>query len=162
MRIIDNLVIKTSRALDLLAGCLLGITALLVVANILGRVIINRPVLGTFELVGFFTAAAVGLALARCAVENSHIAISYFTDKLPQKLQKAIEILVGLPAFVFLSFVAFNLFVYGKRMAESGVVASTTQLYFYPFIYLVAIGFSMLALIVIWKLVRTEAGGGCR
>ncbi len=159
MHYFEAAIIKISRIMDLLAGIVLAATASLIVANILGRVLINRPILGTYELVGFLTAAVVGLALARCALENSHIAIGFLTDKLPPSWQRFIELAVGLPAMVFLFFAAFNIFVYGSRLASSGVVSSTIRLPFYPFIYLVAAGFLMLACTVLLSLLKQAAGG---
>jgi TRAP-type C4-dicarboxylate transport system permease small subunit len=162
MPLFETIVVKISRAFDFLAGLILAATAILIVVNILGRVIINRPVVGTYEMVGFLTAAAVGLALARCALENSHIAISFITDKMPQWLQNVFEVVIGLPSLAFLIFATFNLFVYGSRLAATGVVSSTTRVIFYPFVYLVAIGFAALALTVLLKLIKLAAGGESR
>ena len=159
MQLFEKIIVRFSRYLDLFAGVILAFTAILVVANILGRVLLKRPILGTYEMVGFMTAAVVGLALARCAVENSHIAITFITDKLPARIHNIIDVAVDLPSMIFLFFVAYNVFAYGTRMAASGVVSSTTQLAFYPFIYLVAVGFFTLALTVLVKLLKQLAGG---
>jgi len=159
MQHFEAVIVKISRLMDLLAGFILAATASLVVANILGRVLFNRPILGTYELVGFLTAAVVGLALARCALENSHIAISFLTDKLPPSWQRFTELAVDLPAMVFLFFAAYNIFAYGSRLAASGVVSSTIRLPFYPFIYLVAAGFLMLAMTVLLSLLKQVGGG---
>jgi len=159
MQHFEAVIVKISRLMDLLAGVILAATASLVVANILGRALFNRPILGTYELVGFLTAAVVGLALARCALENSHIAISFLTDKLPPSWQRFTEFAVDLPATVFLFFAAYNIFAYGSRLAASGVVSSTIRLPFYPFIYLVAAGFLMLAMTVLLSLIKQIGGG---
>lgn len=159
MQHFETAIIKISRFMDFLAGIILAATASLVVANILGRVLLNRPILGTYEMVGFLTAAVVGLALARCALENSHIAISFLTDKLPPSWQRFIELAVDLPAMFFLFFAAYNLFAYGLRLESSGVVSSTIRLPFYPFIYLVAAGFFMLACTVLLSLLKQVSGG---
>lgn len=154
IQLFEALVARASRSLDLLAGLVLAFTAGLIVANILGRVVLNRPILGTYELVGYLTATVVALALARCALENSHIAISFFTDRLSIRLQRAISVFVDLPVIIFLFFAAYNLFVYGSRIAASGEVAPTTKIIFYPFIYLAAFGFFILALAVVLKFLQ--------
>jgi len=88
MHIFETIVIKSSRVLDLLAGVILAGTALLVVANIIGRTLLNLSILGTYEMVGFLTAAVVGLSLARCAVENSHIAIEFILERAVSRYHK--------------------------------------------------------------------------
>lgn len=159
MHILEKMIVKVSYGLDSLAGLILAATALLVVANILGRTLLQRSILGTYEMVGFLTAAVVGLALARCAVENSHIAIDFILDRLPVRLQRLVDSVFGIPVFLFLILTTYNLFVYGARIALSGEVSPTTKLIFYPFIYLVALGFLALALTVLLKLLQSVLGG---
>ncbi len=162
MQLFEAMVIKTSRALDLLAGIILAGTALLVVANVIGRSLFNLSILGTYEMVGFLTAAVVGLSLARCAVENSHIAIEFILERLALRTQRIFEIIFSVPSFLFLGFATYNLFVYGLRIARTGEVSPTTQVIFYPFIYLVAVGFAMLTLVVFLKFLKTVLGGESR
>jgi TRAP-type C4-dicarboxylate transport system permease small subunit len=159
MHILEKMIVKVSYGLDSLAGLILAATALLVVANILGRTLLQRSILGTYEMVGFLTAAVVGLALARCAVENSHIAIDFILDRLPARLQCLVDLVLGIPVFLFLLLATYNLFIYGARIAQSGEVSPTTKLIFYPFIYLVALGFLALALTVMLKLLQSALGG---
>lgn len=162
MHIFETIVIKSSRALDLLAGIILAGTALLVVANIIGRSLLNLSILGTYEMVGFLTAAVVGLSLARCAVENSHIAIEFILERFELRAQRLIEIIFSVPSFLFLGFATYNLFLYGLRIARTGEVSPTTQMIFYPFIYLVAVGFAMLTLVVFLRFLKTVLGGESR
>ena len=159
MQILETLITRISRLLDFTAGLILAVTAALIVANILARALLNTPILGTYEMVGFFTAGAVGLALARCALENSHIAVEFIMDRFPQPLQKVVQLVTGIPVIGFIIFTAYNLFLYGARIAESGEVSATTQMAFYPFIYMVALGFLALSLVLVLKLLQLFMGG---
>ena len=159
MQILETLIKRISRLLDFTAGLILAVTAALIVANILARALLNTPILGTYEMVGFFTAGAVGLALARCALENSHIAVEFIMDRFPQPLQKVVQLVTGIPVIGFIIFTAYNLFLYGARIAESGEVSATTQMAFYPFIYMVALGFLALSLVLVLKLLQLFMGG---
>jgi TRAP-type C4-dicarboxylate transport system permease small subunit len=159
MNILETIVIKSSRAFDLLAGLILAGTALLVVANVIGRTLLDYSILGTYEMVGFLTASAVGLSLARCAVENGHIAIEFILEKFTPRIQRLIEIVLAVPSIVFLGFAAYNLFAYGLRIAHTGEVSPTTQMIFYPYIYLVALGFLLLTLVVFMQFLKKVCGG---
>ncbi len=158
MRTFQTILIRISRSFDYLAGIMLAFTALLVVANIIGRTFLGSSIQGSFELVGLFTAAAVGLALARCALENSHIAVEFIMDRFSLPLRRAADIIVGLPSCLFLGFTTYNLFVYGGRIAASGEVLPTTRLAYYPFIYIVALGFFVLTLVVLLDLLKSVKG----
>jgi len=159
VHVLETVIVKLSRGLDFLAGMILAATATLVVANILGRALLGQSILGTYEMVGFFTAAVVGLALSRCALENGHIAVGIFVEKLPESVQKVLHLVINIPVVIFLAVVAYNLYLYGFQIAASGEVSPTTQMIFHPFIYMVAFGFLVLALTVLLKLLQQFKGG---
>ena len=159
MHVLETVIVKLSRGLDFLAGMILAATATLVVANILGRALLGQSILGTYEMVGFFTAAVVGLSLSRCALENGHIAVGIFVEKLPESVQKVLHLVINIPVVIFLAVVAYNLYLYGSQIAASGEVSPTTQMFFHPFIYMVAFGFLVLALTVLLKLLQQFKGG---
>jgi TRAP-type C4-dicarboxylate transport system permease small subunit len=159
METFKAIVHTASRAIDGLAGLALGAVALLVTANILLRALLNRPIIGTYEMVGYLTAAAVGLSLAHCAVQNSHIAVDFLVGRLAQGRQRLVEGLTQLPVLVFLALTTYHLAGYAARVAASGEVSPTTQLAFYPFIYLVALGFLLLSLTVLVRLLQLLQGG---
>ncbi len=159
MQLFETVVIKLSRGLDFIAGVILAATAFLVVANILGRVFTQQSFLVAHEVVGYLTAAVIGLSLARCALGNGHIAVGFIVERFSYRVQRFIELVTGIFVFAFIMFAAYNLVDYGTRIALSGVVSPTTQLIFYPFIYLAAAGFFVLGLTVLLKLIRSFSGG---
>ncbi len=159
MHILELFIIKLSRGLDFLAGIILAATATLVVANILGRALLGQSILGTYEMVGFFTAAVVGLSLSRCALENGHIAVGFLVEKLPGIVQKVLYMVINVPVIIFLTVIGYNLYLYGARIAATGEVSPTTQMIFHPFIYMAAFGFLVLALTVLLKLLQQFKGG---
>lgn len=160
MQTFKKIVHTGSRYIDILAGFILAGVAGLVVANVLMRAVFNRPIAGTYELVGYLTAAVIGLSLAHCAVQNSHIAVGFLVDRLPRVTQRFIGVIVNFPSFVFLCLISWYMVSYGNTIALSGRVSSTIQLPFYPFIYLVALGFFMLALVIAFRLMESLFGGG--
>jgi len=155
MNFFDGMVTGFSKSLDRIAGLCLTIVMLMVVANILMRAIFNHPILGTFELVGFFTALGVALALARCALENSHIAVDFLVERLPLRIKAGVEVLINLIGFSFWSMCAWHLCIYASNKMASGVVSSTAQIPVYPFIFLVSLGVLGLCLVLLLKFIQT-------
>jgi len=88
METFKAIVHTASRAIDGVAGLALGGVAVLVTANILLRALLNRPIVGTYELVGYLTAAVIGLSLAHCALQNSHIAVDFLVEHLTEGRQR--------------------------------------------------------------------------
>lgn len=146
MTVFTGIITKTSRFLDKLAGLFLSAMVLLIVVNIILRGIFNKPFLGTYEFVSLFSAAMIGLALAYCAVQNGHIAVTIITDKLPELPKAIIESSVNIIGFSFWGVTAYQVMEYGRSLLATGVVLPTTQIPFYPFVFLVAFGFLTLCL----------------
>jgi hypothetical protein len=84
MKGFTGLVNWLSRVLDVILGLLLAGVMLLIVANILLQTLFKSPVLGTYEYVGFLTAALIGLSLANCAV--IYFILGCFIDALAMVL----------------------------------------------------------------------------
>lgn len=140
------------RLLDRLAGLCLVSVMVLIITNILSRSLLKRPILGTYEFAGYLTAAVIGLALAYCAVQNGHIAVTFVADRLPWRTQAFVDTAMNLGAFLFWGLAAWHIGGYANSMVVNGVVSPTTQAPFYYFIYLIALGLLALCLVL---LVRT-------
>ena len=154
MKKLEVFVSKASHLLDGIAGWGVVVTMLLVVVNILLRALFNSPIQGVYEITGFITAVVIGLGLAWCALQKSHIAIEFIVEKLPLKVQNVIHIISGVLIMVFLLFISYRLFFHGFKVIASGEVSATAQIPFYPFIFLVAIGFLLLFLVELVNLLK--------
>jgi len=140
-----------SRAMDRFAGfCMVAIMAV-VVLNILLRVIFNRPLLGTVDYVSLLTAVCIAVGLAHCALQNGQIAIEFVYQKLSPQIQGLIGTVINAAALLFWGAAAWFIVDYARTTAKSGMVASTTPIPLAPFIYMVALGFAALGLVLIIK-----------
>jgi len=152
---LTSLVTGLSQLLDRIAGLCMVAVMVLVVANILLRALLKHPILGTYEYVGFLAAAVIGLALACCAVQNGHIAVSFVVDRFPASMQAVVDIIVNTVALCFWGLAAWYLGKYAHSLSVNGVVSSTTQTPFYFFIYLVSFGLLVLCLVLLVKLIES-------
>ncbi len=143
-----------SRLLDDAAGWGIVVTMALVVVNILLRVIFKNSIQGIYEYVGYITAAVIGLALAWCALEKAHISIDFIVEKMPAGVRKIVDVITGSVAVIFLLFSCLQTCVYGVKVMNSGEVSATSQIPFYPFIFIVAAGFFVLSLSEFTKILK--------
>lgn len=148
MRVFSGFVGGLSKILDKFAGFFLISMVALIVANILLRVIVHKPFLGTYEYVSLFSAAMIGLALAQCAVKKGHIAVTLIVDKFSGKLEAFVDSAVNLTSFIFWGIASWYVVKYGLNLFTTGVVSPTTQIPFYPFVFLVAFGLFALCLVL--------------
>lgn len=146
-----NIVTKMSKSLENIAVFFIFITALLTIANVISRRAFNMPIIGAQDLILFFTTAAIALSIAYCAVRDGHIFISVLMDRFPKRIQKLIDTIIGTISAVFLIFVTWHMVLYANAMRTTGEVSLTIRLPHFPFVLILAIGFGMLTLVVIGK-----------
>lgn len=146
--------------LNNIAALSLFVTMVLVVGNILLRVLFNNPIKVTYDFVGFFTAIAIGLALAYCAFEDGHISINILMQRFPKWLQKGIDVIIGLISVILILVVAYYVAQYAYTISLRGEVGLSSGVPHAPFIYLIALGLGLMGLVVLGKLLSLLSNGG--
>ena len=161
MKQLTGTVKKISSIMDFLAGMCVFAVMLLVVANIILRTFFKQPILGTYELVGFLIGIAIALALAHCALQNGHIAVSIIMDRCSKKIQSFTAIIVHITSFSFAFAAAWSLVKFGDAMEIRGLVSPSSAIPVYPFIYVVALGVLGLGLVIVYQFLVScrEAAG---
>lgn len=87
------------------AGIMLIMMAMMSLASIVGRTLIDKPILGDYELVQTMSAIAVAMSLPFCQMIRGHIIVDFFTAGMPRKANKFLDIVasfvLALAGFVF-------------------------------------------------------------
>lgn len=132
----------------------LAASMLIIVANILSR-LVWKPVPGTVELVEIFGAIMLAMGIAHCALLNGHIQVDVLVERFSPRVQSAIDILTNSVACVFSSYLAWETIAFGTRMMHRGYVTAHLLLPIFPSIYLVALGFIMLSLVLLRNVIHS-------
>ncbi|MGI6449677.1 MAG: TRAP transporter small permease [Desulfitobacteriia bacterium] len=146
---------KICGSLDSLAGLCLISVMLLIVTNIVLRTVFNSPIIGANELTGFLTAIAVAFALAQCAWQNGHIAVTFLMERIPSKAQALLAVLVNALSLGFWMAASWYLVRFAQAMKLKGLVSPSAEIPVYPFIYLVAAGVGGLCLVLMVQLLNS-------
>jgi len=139
------------------AAALLGVT-ILATSNVALRVF-RIPASGTYEIVSFLGAMVTAGALGYTQKRKSHIVVDILSVKYPPKIKWAVDCLSHAIMFFFFCIVSWHTMRYGRRLVLAGEVSETLKIPFHPFVYVVAIGFGVLALTILLDLIekcRTE------
>ncbi|HEX15651.1 MAG TPA: TRAP transporter small permease [Deltaproteobacteria bacterium] len=134
---------RLARILNWIAGwSLIGMTAL-TCADVILRAF-RRPILGTYEIVGFLGAVVIAFALAETTVERGHVAVEVLVTRLPLRIQGIIYLITHLLGIFLFLLIAYECWSYGNDLKASGEVSLTLKLPFFPILY----GISVSALVV--------------
>lgn len=142
-------IIKFNNYLNRLLAFFSGVSVLILTAVAAGNMllrIVYVPINGSYELIGFFGAVAIGFALGYTQIRKDHIIVTIFTDKYPKKV---IPFLNGINYIVntfFFALVSWQTLKWGIKIANTGEISETLKIVFHPFVYCLAFGFAALAL----------------
>lgn len=132
---------------------LLALT-LLATMNVALR-IFRVPVSGTYEVVSFLGAIVTAGALGYTQKRKDHIVVDILSEKFPAPVKRVLDRVNYALILVFFSVVSWQTFVYGKRLLRTGELSETLKIAYSPFVFLVGIGFAVLALTIFLDLIET-------
>ncbi len=150
---LEKIIHWMARRTSQLAQLALVLVMLVIVANILMR-IWWKPMPGSYELVEILGAVILSMGIAYCAVARGHVTVSLLMEKLPQRVQAVVDIIVSLISFTFISAIGWGLLKYAKMTFDRGLETSTLSVPLYPIYFLVASGMVMLALTAFSELLK--------
>jgi len=146
-----------NRALAWAAGLTLVGTMLFTVTDMVLRAL-GRPIAGSFEVIGWLSAAATALALGYTQLYRGHVAIDLVVARLEGRARSALEALTHLASLLLFCAVALYVAGYGDTLRESGSLSETLKAIVYPWVYVVAVGAAGLALALLVELARALEG----
>lgn len=115
----------------------------------------RHPIPGAYEMIGLFGALFVSFSLARTALDKGHIAVDFFMQKLPPRVQLYIDAVSAATGGVLFFYAVRYSLRYAADLKTAGEVSMTLQIPTYPFVYGIAIGCGMLSFVLFIEAVDT-------
>ena len=119
--------------------------------------IFRHPIPGTYEMVGFLGAVFAAFSLGYTSVHRGHIAVDFLVQKLPGRFQSLVDGVNALICTVFFGLLARQCVVYAADLKTFGEVSMTLQMPIYPFVYGIAAGCGLLALVLAVRFLKDLA-----
>jgi TRAP-type C4-dicarboxylate transport system permease small subunit len=148
---------KVSKTFNWVALIALTFIMLLTVSDVVLRYF-GRPIVGTFEIVGFCGAVIIGFALPLTSWYRGHIFVDFLTSKMSKSSKKVMDIATRILSIVLFFIVGWNLFIYSQKLYRSGEVSLTIQIPFYPFSYGLGVACFLQGLVLITDIVKISRG----
>jgi len=118
----------------------------------------KTAIVGTYELVGFLGAIAIGFSFPRTAFERHHVSVDMVTVKLPRAGKMTIDTLTRCAGIIFFFILGWNLIAIGLDYYKSGEVSPTLEMPFYPVAYAVGICCFVQCLVLISDIMKVYTG----
>ncbi|MCM2308555.1 MAG: TRAP transporter small permease [Sulfuritalea sp.] len=156
LQLLDRLSFYVNEGLAWAAAFILAAMMLFAVADMVLRGF-GITVAGSYEVVGWLSAAAMALALGTVQRHRGHVAMELMVVKLGQRSRAIVEALMALMALLLFAAVAWYVARYGRVLHETGSLSETLRVIVYPWVYLVAAGCLGLTLALLVDFLRAAA-----
>lgn len=124
----------------------------LIVINVIVRVPF-KPVPGSVELTEMLGAILLAMGVGYTQIMKGHISVGVLVDTFPPRVQGIVDSITTLISLFMSSLLAQQTWIYGVRMMDRGYTTAHLLIPLYPSIFLVAIGFIILALVLLRDLI---------
>lgn len=150
-------VATVSGFLNVIAGTGLILLMTLTIADVILRAF-NKPILGTYEMVGLMGAVVIGFSMPHTSLFRSHIYVDSFIALLPRAVRNMFNLATRLLVLSILLLIGWNLFKFAGDLQKSGEVSLTLQLPFYPVVYGVGICCFVQCLVMVCDIIKIFGG----
>lgn len=154
MVFLDKVTQVLNQVLIWIGGFFLGIMIFLTCANIFLR-LVWTPIIGTFELMGYFGAIITAFALGYAQIKRTHIAVDILVLRFSKKTQRILNSVNYFICMVFFAIVSWQVAKYATTLYRTGEVTETLRVIYYPFTYGVALGCALLSLVFLTDLLKS-------
>ena len=148
MQAMINKVEGLSKFLNVFAGIAITFIMFLTVIDVILRSF-RRPIIGTYELVGFSGALVIGFAVPLTTFLKGHMLVDFFVLKFSRGIRNTVHIVTRLLGIGLFSLLGWNLIKLGVDLYRTGEVSLTLQLPFYPVAFGIGFCFFVQCLVLI-------------
>ncbi|MEO0247991.1 MAG: TRAP transporter small permease [candidate division WOR-3 bacterium] len=131
MGILLGFVHRVSRYFLVVGEIALTFMMCLTVADVILRSF-KRPIVGTYELVAFSAAVAIGFSLPLTSWMRGHVYVDLVTERLSSKARDALNIATRCIVLILFGLIGWRLMKYGINLHRVKEVSMTLQMPFYP------------------------------
>ena len=145
---------RITKILTIVSGVIFSIVVLIVVANVIGRKVLNIPIKGATELVQYGIMLAVGLVMARTGYEGRHIWVSLLVNKfgyVGSRIFIAFGCLCGTAIFAILGYLFLT--EMPTYFGVAGRVTEAVHIPYYVIYAIMGIGFAIATLEYLYEFV---------
>lgn len=148
-----QIVSRMNKVVGMVTRCSLIFIVLLTVADVILRSF-RRPIVGTYELVAFSGAVAIGFSIPLTSWAKGHIQVDFFVMKLSQRARKIINTVTKSLGIGLFLLIGWAVIILGNDLRKAGEVSFTLELPFYLVAYGIGICSFLQCLVLLCDIVK--------
>jgi TRAP-type C4-dicarboxylate transport system permease small subunit len=145
------------KIMAIIASCFLGGMMLLTLGDVVGRYFFNRPILGTWELIGLMLVFAGTWGFAYAQVMKAHIRVDILLNKFPPRIQAFMNVVSYLAGTVGFALITWQVFFMAKNYMVHDYVTDTLGQPIFPYMLGLCIGAGLITLVLLLDVIESIA-----
>ena len=143
-----------SSLFNMVASAALVVMMLLTSVDVFMRYLFNRPITGTYDVVGLLGAVMAAFAMPYTMLKKGHVAVEILVQSLSRGKQLIVETIVHLLGISLFLVLVWQAILLSRDMKAAGEVTPTVHLPFYPIVSCMAVCFFGLCLALLVNLLH--------
>lgn len=152
-----KIVLRLSKSVNVISEVALTFMMFLTVADVILRSF-KSPIVGTYELVAFSGAVAIGFSVPLTSWMRGHVSVDLFTSRFSQRVRNIFDIGTRCLVIGLFLLVGWRLIKYGMDLHRVREVSMTLQMPFYPVAYGLGICFFAQCLVLFCDILKIFGG----
>lgn len=145
----SRLIKLLSKWVHSVGGGVLTLMMFLTAADVFLRYVFNKPILGSLEITEFMMVIIFALGVAYCTVSKSQIHVDLVFSRIPKKSQAILSSVTHFISLGIVSLLAWQVYVQARLQQGVGTISTVLEIPTYPFITVLAVGLTLLALALV-------------
>ncbi len=152
---IERAVQKTSSILSAIGMGMLFVLMLLGAADVIGRYLLNKPIIGSQEIGTVLLAVMVFFSWGSTQIAKAHVNVDLFTLHFSPRTQAITEFVTTFLSFILFGLITWQAAVTGKDFHESGRLVYVIDWPLAPFQFVVSLVSLVLCLVLIIQMIES-------
>lgn len=144
-----------TKILSHISGVIIALMMILSAVDVVLRYIFHRPLVGTMALLEVMMPLFTALVFAYAESQKRHFKLDFLVAKLPQKIKVPFETTTDILALGMILIISIATFKYAAYIKMTGLLLGEISIPIYPYIYIVAIGWSFYSIIKIINIIKS-------
>ena len=150
---------RCSSLLSSIGDVALMVMMLLTTADVVGRYVFNKPIMGTFEITEFLMLILIFSYLGFTQSTKSHISVDILVPRLPKRVQVLIERINHLFCLILMGLITWMGFEKALELEKVGEASTLLKVPVYPFALFLVLGCTVLCIEYIRDLIKLFGSG---
>lgn len=154
---LDKAITPVSRFLHGIGQFILILMVLITVVDVFLRYVFNKPIVGSYELTEFMMAILVFGSLGYTMAVKGHVCVDLVTNQLSKRAQAIVECITCMLAFLLFGISTWRNVLHAVTAWQRNDVSGELYIPVSPFIFFVAVGIAVLALVLFVQFLQSLA-----